>query len=80
MISLAFVFFLVRYPTVLLGELSLDCDTLSFRTVEAQAKYRGTMELLGVGLAFASVHIAELAFTTLGVPSLSLKCFELSPS
>ena len=65
MISLAFVFFLVRSATVLLGELSLDCDALSFRSVEADAKGRGTMELIGVGVAFARVPFAELAFATL---------------
>ena len=66
MISLAFVFFLVRSGTVLLGELSLDCDALSFRSVEPHAKGRGTMKLVGVGIAFARVPFDELAFATLG--------------
>ena len=64
--SLVFVFFLPRSATVLLGELWLDCDALSFRSAEADAKGRGTKELVGIGVAFATVPFAELAFATLG--------------
>ena len=73
MISHAFVFFLLRSATVLLGELSLDCDALSFRNVEADAKGRGTMELVGVGVAFARVPFPELAFATLGATFAELE-------
>ena len=66
MISLAFVFFLVPSSTVLLGEQSRDYYTLSFRIVEPDAKGRGTIELVGVGIAFATVSFADLAFDTLG--------------
>ena len=66
MISLAFVFFLVRSATVLLGELSLDCDALSFRSVEPDANGRGIKELIGVGVAFARVPFAAQAYATLG--------------
>ena len=64
--TFAFVIFLVRSATALLGELSLDCDALGFRSVEQDANGRGTMEFIGLGVAFARVPFAELAFTTLG--------------
>ena len=73
MISLAFVFFLVRSETVLLGELSLDCDALRFRSVEPDAKGRDTMKLVGVGVAFARVPFAELAFATFGATFAELE-------
>ena len=80
MISFAFVFFLVRSTTILPGDLSLDCDTVTFRTVEPDANGRGKMELVGVGVAFARVPFAALAFTILAVSSLRLNGLEPSPS
>ena len=50
----------------MLGELSLDCDELSFSSAEGDAKARGTIELVGVGVAFAPVPFADLAIPTLG--------------
>ena len=38
----------------------------SFRSAEEDAKYRGTIELVGVGVAFATVPFVELAFAALG--------------
>ena len=58
--AFAFVIVLVRSATVLLGEVSLDCDPLDFRSVEPDAKGRGTVAL--VDLAFARVPFANLAF------------------
>ena len=67
LISLAFVFLLVRSPTPLIGELSLDSGALGFRSVEPDAKGRGTATLVGLGVAFTVVPFAELPFATLGV-------------
>ena len=45
-----------------MGELSPVCDSLSFRRAAQDAKGRATIEL--VGIAFAGVPFAELAFST----------------
>ena len=75
MISFALVLFHVRSPTVLLGELSLACDAFSFLSVEPDVKGRGTMEFIGIGIAFARVPFAELAFTTLEATFAVLEAF-----
>ena len=64
MIAPAFVFRLALCDTALCGERSLVCGARSFRIGEADAKGRGTMELSGVALA--TVHLAQVAFATLG--------------
>ena len=50
--SFALVFFLVLTDTALLAELSLDCDALSLVSIEPDASWRGTMELVGVGVIY----------------------------
>ena len=82
--AFAFVFFLVRSATALLGELSLDCDPLGFRSVEPDAKGRCTIPLVDIAfarvpfakLAFAKVPFAKLAFPTLGDPFAEIRIFE----
>ena len=64
MISIAFVLTLVLSATVFLGELSLDCDALSFLSAEPDVNGRGKMERVCVGLAIATLPFVEIAFTT----------------
>ena len=56
---------LVRSDTALLDDLSLECDALSFRSAPADARFMGTMELIRVAIACATVHFAEIAFSNL---------------
>ena len=49
----------------MLGELSLDCDALIFRSVEPDAKGRRTRELLGVGVVSPMVTFPNVGFVTL---------------
>ena len=63
--SLAFVLLVLLSDTAGLGELSLVWDSLSFQSAELEAKGSGTIELLGIGVAFAMVPIAEIVFATL---------------
>ena len=48
----------------MLGELSLACDALSFRSIYPDANGWGTMELVGVTVA--NVAFAAVAFANLG--------------
>ena len=74
MISVAFIFLLVRSDTDVLGELSLVCDSLSFGSAEPNAKGRGTIPLLAV--AFAKVFFAKLAFAIRGDPFAEIRILE----
>ena len=54
-------------------------DSLSFPSGEADAKGSGTIPLVGVGLPFATVPFAEIAYGTQGVASLRLVHSDPSP-
>ena len=66
-ISLEFIFLLVRCDTAFQGELSLICDSFSFRSAELNAKASGMMLLVGICVPFASLHFVELAFASLAL-------------
>ena len=59
-ISFTCIFFLFGSETAYTGELSLVCDSLSFRSAELCAKGMGPILLVGVGIVpFATVPISE---------------------
>ena len=66
-----FVFPYLHSASAYLGELSLTSASLSFRSADPSAEVRGAISL--VGITFANVPFAEVAFATL-VATLAVLC------